>query len=153
MRKTRKSLKRMLAAVVCLLVLTGASLTCFAAPVAGDGGNSATLISVKRPETQVSGSTKTICPISGVSSNGVVVSIWKKDPATGAYNMLTNADGTQFKVTVGASGLFYFNIPLTSGPNNIAICGQGANGTYQNLFYTINLIDPNQFNDIFKGWF
>lgn len=130
----RVVLKKIIPAMILCLTLLG-SLTAFAADPGMIGNN---VIKIKRPETYTSTTTQKEYYISGVTSNGVVVSVYRANPFTGNFDLLY-VDGKAAVQTAGASGLIAQKIYLNDGDNRIRIRTDSPDGTITLIEVTIRL--------------
>ena len=147
------------AAILILLM----SMTAFAAHPDSIGGTESStasdLITVKRPETKNSATTKTTYGITGVGKNGVSVAYYVADGDD--YSLLRGSNGEVTQNTIGAAGVFYKQVSLSEGHNKFAVRAE-YNGLCQVTYFDINLLkqevldNMNNFNNdvqaIFKGW-
>ncbi len=130
-------MKRFLKALLCLTIAFSfvISFNCFAADP-GMVGNS--VIKIKKPETYTSTTSQKEYYISGVTSSGVVVSVYRYNPFTNSFNLLY-VDGKAAVQTAGASGLIAQKIYLTDGNNKIRIRTYSPDGTVTILEVNITL--------------
>ncbi len=121
--------------VLSLVFSFSASFTALAADP-GMVGNS--VIKIKKPETYTSTTSQKEYYISGVTSGGVVVSVYKYNPFTEKFYLLY-VDGKAAVQTAGASGLVAQKIYLSDGNNRIRIRTDSPDGTITLLEVNITL--------------
>lgn len=139
------------------------SLSVFAAPVtisSTDNGNSSSLIVVKKPETKNSATLKKTYGITGTGKSKVVVSYYKHNG--NGYVALKNSNGSVFETRIGNAGVFYKQVSLSEGHNKFAVRAEAPDGTYQVVFFDINVLNQSMMNNIsgfsngiqslFNGW-
>lgn len=145
-------MKKLIALLVVLVMTLTFSATAFAAPFTyGSVGNASDILVIKKPENAQSQSNKTVYPVSGVAALGSTVTVYKQSPVDGLYYAMTNSEGKSMQTTVGASGLFCFNVQLGSGDNNLAVESVAAGGAkIQRTFIKINLVSQGWLDSI-KG--
>ena len=84
------------------------------------------------------------------------VTVLTYNSADGLYYPKKDAEGKVLQTTVGASGLFCFNVQLSSGDNNLAVQAVTADNTrVQRAFFKINLVSLGWYNSIkslINGW-
>ena len=139
---------------IILFILTMLScVNCFAAPysVSGsDSGNIANIVIVKKPETAVSSTTKQIYTVSAVSVPGVEIGIYKYNPYTGYFDIMTDSAGNSIVGTVGATGFFVRDIELSENTNYLLIRAQYGS-LYQAIRFDITLLNQDLLDSI-KGF-
>ena len=141
-----------LCALFISFILILSSLSAFAAPVtisSTDNGNSSSLIVVKKPETKNSATLKKTYGITGTGKSKVVVA-------------LKNSNGSVFETRIGNAGVFYKQVSLSEGHNKFAVRAEAPDGTYQVVFFDINVLNQSMMNNIsgfsngiqslFNGW-
>ena len=142
--------------LVCLaliIIFTFSTISCLAAPYSvngSDAGNIANIVIVKKPETAVSSTTKQVYTVSAVSVPGVEIAIYKYNPSTGLFDILTDSAGNGVVATVGASGLFVRDIELSENTNYLLIRAQYGS-LYQAIRFDITLLDQGLLDSI-KGY-
>lgn len=140
------------------------SLSAFAAPSSvngSDAGNISGMVIVKKPETAVSSTTKKIYTVSAISLNGVEISLYKFNPNTGLFDVLTDASGTPYVNQVGATGIYVRDIELDANTNYLLLRAQYGN-YYQSIRFDITLLNQGvldsikgfstNFQSAFGGW-
>ena len=140
------------------------SVTAFAAPASvygGDAGNITGMVIVKKPETAVSSTTKKVYTVSAVSLNGVEISLYKFNPVTGMFDILTDANGAACTSKVGATGIYVKDIELDVNTNYLLLRAQYGN-LYQSIRFDITLLNQGiidsikgfsaNFQSAFGGW-
>lgn len=157
-------MKRIALAFALAIVVLFTSISAFADhPVSisiYDAGNATNLISIKKPETAISATSKKIYGISGISSQGVTVAIYKYSSLSGEYVLMKNKDGTNTITTIGASGLYIKQVTLNEGENKFLIRAESPNGSYQIVKFEISLLTQEtadslrtfDFSSVFSGW-
>jgi len=153
-----------LSAIFIVLIIIVSSVSVLAAnPTsfsAGDNGNATNLIVVKKPETKNSATLKTTYGITGTGKNGVKVAYYKWDGKS--YVALKDSNGTIAQTTVGTAGVFYKQVALNEGHNQFAVRAEASNGTYQIVYFDINVLNQSILNNVngfangiqslFNGW-
>ncbi len=150
-------MKKLISFFLVLIMLVSMSAVCFADGVTyKDVGNAANILVIKKPENAQSQSNKSVYPVSGVADPGCTVTVLTYNSADGLYYAKKDAEGKVLQTTVGASGLFCFNVQLNSGDNNLAVQAVTADNTrVQRVFFKINLVSLGWFNSIkslINGW-
>lgn len=157
----RKLWLSLLAAVLLLV----SSVTAYAAPEtvsANDGGTTSGLMTVKKPETSVSSTTKKNYTLSAVCVSGVEVSLYSYDANTGMFYLKKDYYGNPLTKTVSASGLYLQDIDLSKETNTLLLRADYGAGNYQHVRLDITLLDQSlldsirgfaaNFRSIFGGW-
>lgn len=105
-------------------------------------GNS--VIKIKKPETYTSTTSQKEYYISGITTSGVAVSVYRYNPFTDNFHLLY-VDGKAAVQTAGASGLVAQKIYLTDGNNRIRIRTDSPNGvvTLLEVNITLNVLSLN----------
>ncbi|MBQ8807881.1 MAG: hypothetical protein IJZ81_01070 [Clostridia bacterium] len=145
------------------LIIIMTSFSALAAPdfvSSDDIGNTTNLIVVKKPETKNSATLKTTYGITGTGKNGVSVTYYKFNGSS--YASLKDSYGKALETKIGSAGVFYKQVALSQGHNKFAVRADSADGTYQVVFFDINVLDQNILNNItgfsngiqslFNGW-
>ncbi len=150
-------MKKILCVLMVLIMLLSMSAVCLASGVAyKDVGNAANILIIKKPENAQSQSNKSVYPVSGVADPYCRVTVLTYNAEDGLYYPKTDAEGKVLATTVGASGLFCFNVELESGDNNLAVQAVTSdNLRVQRVFFKINLVSLGWFNSIkslINGW-
>ena len=143
-------MKKLISFFLILIMLVSMSAVCFADGVTyKDVGNAANILVIKKPENAQSQSNKSVYPVSGVADPGCTVTVLTYNSADGLYYPKYDAEGKVLQATVGASGLFCFNVQLASGDNNLAVQAVTADNTkIQRVFFKINLVSLGWLNSI-----
>lgn len=149
-----KKLTALLLAVILILSMSAVSL---AAGVSyKDVGNATNILVIKKPENAQSQSNKSVYPVSGVADPYCTVTMLTYNASDDMYYPIKDAEGKTLTTTVGASGLFCFNVQLTSGDNNLAVQAVTRDNTkIQRVFFKINLVSQGWFSSIkslISGW-
>ncbi len=135
-------MKRLGAFLIALFVCF-CSLSAFAANpqiiYSGDSGNASDLIVVRRPESKNSATIKTTYGITGTGRYGINVSYYQYN---GSY--YTSIAQT----TIGSAGVFYKQVSLSEGHNKFAVRAESASGTYQVVYFDINLLNQEIMNNV-----
>ena len=152
-----------LSAIMLALILILSSFSALAAPASvssSDTGNSTSLIVVKKPETKNSATLKKTYGITGTGKSGVVVSYYKFNGTS--YAALKDANGNILQTQIGNAKVFYKQVSLSEGHNKFAVRAESSDGTYQVVFFDINVLDQDIMNNIngfsngiqtlFNGW-
>lgn len=127
---------------------------------AGDEGTATNLIVVKKPETKNSATLKKTYGITGTGKSGVKVAYYKWNGTS--YVSLKDSNGAISQTTIGTAGVFYKQVSLGNGHNKFAVRAEAADGTYQIVYFDINVLDQKILNNIsgfsngiqslFNGW-
>ena len=153
-----------LSAILIAFILILSSFSVFAANPAtvsaGDDGNATNLIVVKKPETKNSATLKKTYGITGTGKSGVRVAYYKWNGSS--YVSLKDSNGAISQTTIGNAGVFYKQVSLSSGHNKFAVRAETADGTYQIVYFDINVLDQkilsnvsglsNGIQSLFNGW-
>lgn len=150
-------MKKGLCLLLAFVLMLSMSAVCFASGVSyKDVGNAANILVIKKPENAQSQSNKNIYPVSGIADPNCTVTVLTYSAADGLYYPARDAEGKVLETTVGASGLFCFNVQLAPGDNNLAVQAVTADNTkVQRVFFKINLVSLGWFNSIkslLNGW-
>jgi len=122
-------MKGKIAVLLAILILI-LSVNTFAAPVSvngSDAGNITGMVVIKKPETAVSSTTKKVYTVSAVSLNGVEISLYKFNPETGLFDVLSDASGAPCVTKVGATGIYVKDIELDVDTNYLLLRAQYGN--------------------------
>lgn len=133
--------KMIISVLLALAICMTASLAVFAHPYSfseGSQGTVSNLITIRKPDTASVSTVKNTYSITGVGSEGVSVSFYVFDGEK--YTQCKNADGTAITYKIGTSGVFYRQLSLSEGANRIAVRAEAANGSYQIVYFTINVV-------------
>ena len=133
-------MKKLISLFLVLIMLLSMSAVCLANGVTyKDVGNTANILVIKKPENAQSQSNKSVYPVSGVANPGCTVTVLELNSTDNLYYPKKDAEGKVLQTTVGASGLFCFNVQLSSGDNNLAVQAVTAdNASVQRVFFKIN---------------
>lgn len=112
----------------------------------GDNGTATNLIVVKKPETKNSATLKKTYGITGTGKNGVNVAYYKWNGLS--YVSLKDASGVMSQTKIGTAGVFYKQVSLSEGHNKFAVRAESPNGTYQVVYFDINVLEQNVLNNI-----
>lgn len=149
-------MKKAVAFFLILIMIFSMSAVSLANVTYKDVGNAANILVIKKPENAQSQSNKSVYPVSGVADPGCAVTVLKQSIEDGLYYPMTDSEGKVLETTVGASGIFCFNVQLQSGDNNLAVQAVSAdNVRIQRVFFKINLVSQGWFNSIkslLNGW-
>lgn len=148
-------MKKIIAMFLVALMMMAMSVSAFAAPASlssGTKGNSYNLITIKKPETSVSSTTKKNYAISAVGGNGTEAGIYKWN---GSSYVLKSSG------TIGSSGIFVRQLSLETGMNRLAVWA-GKGSSTQVIHLEINVVNEDVLNGIsnyniniqsvLKGW-
>ena len=151
--------------IVAVLLLICSSISAYAAPEtvnANDGGTTSGLMTVKKPETSVSSTTKKNYTLSAVCVSGVEVSLYSYDAAQGVFCLKKDAYGNPLTKSVSASGIYLQEIDLSKETNTLLLRADYGQGNYQHVRLDITLLDQSlldsirgfaaNFRSIFGGW-
>ncbi|MBQ2941783.1 MAG: hypothetical protein IJD97_06070 [Clostridia bacterium] len=150
-------MKKLISLILVLIMLVSMSAVSLAAGVTyKDVGNAANILVIKKPENAQSQSNKSVYPVSGVANPGCTVTVLTYNSEDGLYYPKQDNEGKVLQTTVGASGLFCFNVQLSSGDNNLAVQAVTEDNTrVQRVFFKINLVSLGWYNSIkslINGW-
>lgn len=139
-----------LTAIIIALILSFSALSALAANPASfnasEKGNADNLVVVKKPETKNSATLKTTYGVTGTGKNGVKVAYYKHNGSS--YQILKDANGATAQTTIGPAGVFYKQVSLSEGHNKFAVRAEAPNGTYQIVYFDINVLDQGILNNI-----
>lgn len=113
---------------------------------ANDGGSAADLIVVKKPETKNSATIKKTYGITGTGKSGVQVAYYKFNGIT--YVSLKDSQGALAETKIGNAGVFYKQVALSEGHNKFAVRAEAPNGTYQVVYFDINVLSQKILNNV-----
>lgn len=113
---------------------------------AGEEGTATNLIVVKKPETKNSATLKKTYGITGTGKNGVTVAYYRWNGLS--YVSLKDASGVMTQTKIGTAGVFYKQVSLSEGHNKFAVRAEAPNGTYQIVYFDINVLEQNILNNI-----
>ncbi len=139
-----------LAALIISLILVFSAFSAFAANPSSfspdSKGSVSDLIVVKKPETKNSATLKKTYGVTGTGKNGVTVAYYKFNGTS--YVMLKDSNGDAAQSTIGNAGVFYKQVALSEGHNKFAVRAEASNGTYQIVYFDINVLNPSILNNI-----
>ena len=142
-------MKKLLAILFAFIIIMG-SVSVFAANpnaiMANDSGSVSNLIVVKKPETKNSATLKKTYGITGTGKGGVTVAFYKFNGAS--YLSLKDLNGNIAQTTIGNAGVFYKQVALSEGHNKFAVRAEAANGTYQVVYFDINVLNQSILNNV-----
>ena len=104
------------------------------------------LVVVKKPETKNSATLKKTYGVTGTGKNGVKVAYYKFNGSS--YVMLRDANGEAAQSTIGNAGIFYKQVALSDGHKKFAVRAEAPNGTYQIVYFDINVLNQSILNNI-----
>ncbi len=150
-------MKKITAMVLAFVMMISMSAVCLASGVTyKDVGNAANILVIKKPENAQSQSNKSVYPVSGVADPYCTVTVLTYNSSDGLYYPATDSEGKTLQTTVGASGLFCFNVQLKTGDNNLAVQAVTSDrAKVQRVFFKINLVSQGWFSSIkslINGW-
>lgn len=158
-------MKKMAVCAVLAIFILSISISCFAAPEvisAYDGGTAYGLMTVKKPETSVSSTTKKNYTLSAVCVSGAQVSLYSYNPADGQFHLKRDGWGNALSKTVSASGVYLQEVDLAKETNYLLLRAEYGEGNYQHVRLDITLLDQGlldsirgfaaNFRSIFGGW-
>jgi hypothetical protein len=130
------------------------SVSCFAAPDTvspNDYGTVSNLIVIKKPENNVSSTTKQNYTLSAVAVAGTEVALYSYNASTGSFQIKRDGSGNAMQTYVGATGLYIQTIDLSKNTNYLLVRAQSWDGNYQIVRLNITLLDQGLLNNI-KGF-
>lgn len=142
-------MKKLVALTISLLLIFSAFSAFAANPSAFSPdarGNVDNLVVVKKPETKNSATLKKTYGVTGTGKNGVQVAYYKFNGSS--YIALSDANGAMAQTTIGTAGIFYKQVSLSEGHNKFAVRAEAPNGTYQIVYFDINVLNQNILNNI-----
>lgn len=142
-------MKKLVALVISLLLIFSTFSVFAANPSAfapNARGNVDNLVVVKKPETKNSATLKKTYGVTGTGKNGVQVAYYKFNGSS--YIALSDANGAMAQTTIGTAGIFYKQVSLSEGHNKFAVRAEAPNGTYQIVYFDINVLNQNILNNI-----
>ena len=156
-------MKKISAFLIALTIILSALCVSAANPSsisASDNGNATNLIVVKKPETKNSATLKRTYGITGTGKNGVSVAYYKWNGTS--YISIKDPNGAMAQTKIGTAGVFYKQVALGDGHNRFAVRAEAPNGTYQVVYFDINVLDQNILTNVngfsngiqslFNGW-
>ena len=148
-------MKKVVSILIVAVLLVAMSMSALAAPSslsAGTRGNASNLITIKKPETSISSTTKKNYGLSAVGSAGTQVAVYKWNGSS--YSLSSSG-------TIGSSGIFVRQLSLNTGTNRLAVWAGKGNST-QVIHLEINVVNQSVVNGInnykiniqsvLKGW-
>ena len=155
-----KRLSAFLIMLIMILSCIGVSAANPSTVASGDNGNATNLIVVKKPETKNSATLKKTYGITGTGKNGVNVAYYKWNGST--YVSIKDANGAIAQTKIGTAGVFYKQVSLSEGHNKFAVRAEAPNGTYQIVYFDINVLNQdiltnvngfsNGIQSLYNGW-
>ena len=155
-----KRLVALLAAVLVIFYAVGVSAANPSSINANASGTATDLIVVRKPESKNSATLKRTYGITGTGKNGVTVAYYKYNGYN--YTAIKTADGAVAQTTIGTAGVFYKQVSLAEGRNKFAVRAEAANGTYQIVYFDINVLNTevisnvngfsNGIQSLYNGW-
>ena len=137
-------MKKISAFLIALTIILSALCVSAAIPSsisASDNGNATNLIVVKKPETKNSATLKRTYGITGTGKNGVSVAYYKWNGS--AYTALRDSNSAISQTKIGTAGVFYKQVSLNEGHNKFAVRAEAYDGTYQVVYFDINVLNQN----------
>ena len=104
------------------------------------------LVVVKKPETKNSATLKKTYGVTGTGKNGVTVAYYKFNGSS--YVSLKNSNGNIAQSKIGNAGVFYKQVALSEGHNKFAVRAESSNGSYQIVYFDINVLNQNMLNNV-----
>ena len=156
-------MKRLCALFISIILIMSATCAFAANPAtisANDGGSATDLIVVKKPETKNSATLKRTYGITGTGKNGISVAYYKWNGTS--YVSIKDPNGAMAQTKIGTAGVFYKQVSLGDGHNRFAVRAEAPNGTYQVVYFDINVLNQNILTNVngfsngiqslFNGW-
>lgn len=139
-----------LTALIISLILVFSAFSAFAAnpySFSPDAkGTVDNLVVVKKPETKNSATLKKTYGVTGTGKNGVTVAYYKFNGTS--YVMLKDSNGDAAQSKIGNAGVFYKQVALSEGHNKFAVRAEAPGGTYQIVYFDINVLNQSILNNI-----
>ncbi|MBE7033754.1 MAG: hypothetical protein E7406_05955 [Ruminococcaceae bacterium] len=155
-----KKICAFLFALIIMMSVVSVSAANPASIAANDNGNATNLIVVKKPETKNSATLKKTYGITGTGKNGVNVAYYKWNGS--AYVSIKDPSGVIAQTKIGTAGVFYKQVALNEGHNKFAVRAESPNGTYQVVYFDINVLNQsiltningfsNGIQSLYNGW-
>lgn len=155
-----KKLSAFLIMIILVMSCISVSAANPASIAANSAGNATNLIVVKKPETKNSATLKTTYGITGTGKNGVTVAYYKWNGSS--YVSIKDSNGAIAQTKIGTAGVFYKQVALNVGHNKFAVRAEASNGTYQIVYFDINVLDQdiltnvngfsNGIQSLYNGW-
>lgn len=142
-------MKKLFALLTAIILITS-SICAFAENPStipsNDSGTATDLVVVKKPETKNSATLKKTYGITGTGRSGVSVAYYKHNG--NAYVSLKDANGITAQTKIGNAGVFYKQVALSEGHNKFAVRAEAPNGTYQVVYFDINVLNQKILNNV-----
>ena len=142
-------MKKLSAIIIALTILLSSLCVSAANPntvPVNDVGTASNLIVVKKPETKNSATLKKTYGITGTGKNGVEVAYYKWNGTS--YVSVKDRNGAMAQTTIGTAGVFYKQVSLAEGHNKFAVRAEAPGGTYQIVYFDINVLDQNILSNV-----
>lgn len=142
-------MKKLVALFAAMLIIFSSFVSYAANPAtisSSDAGTAWDLIVVRKPETKNSATLKKNYGITGTGKNGVSVAYYKFNGS--AYVALKNSNGAMVQTKVGNAGVFYKQVNLSEGHNKFAVRAEHPNGSYQVVYFDINVLNQQIINNV-----
>ena len=143
-------MKKLSAFLIALVIMVMSAATVMAANPnsisANEKGNATNLIVVKKPETKNSATLKKTYGITGTGKNGVSVAYYRWNGST--YLSLKDSYGAIAQTKIGTAGVFYKQVALSEGHNKFAVRAEAKDGTYQVVYFDINVLNQSILNNV-----
>ncbi len=142
-------MKKISALFIALTIILSALCVSAANPgsiSANDNGNATNLIVVKKPETKNSATLKKTYGITGTGKKDLSVAYYKWNGSS--YISIKDPNGAIAETKIGTAGVFYKQVSLSEGHNKFAVRAQASNGTYQVVYFDINVLKQNILSNI-----
>lgn len=143
------SMKKLTALFIVFIIILSAFSVSAANPnsiSANDKGTVSNLIVVKKPETKNSATLKKTYGITGTGKSGVNVAYYKFNGSS--YVSVKDANGIMAQTKIGNAGVFYKQVSLAEGHNKFAVRAEAPNGTYQVVYFDINVLNQSILNNV-----
>ncbi len=157
--------KKVFICILCAVLFGLSSLSCLAAPEevsAYDGGTASGLMTVKKPETSVSSTTKQNYTLSAVCVSGAEVALYSYDATSGVFRLKRDGYGNPLVKYVNAGGIYLQEVDLAKETNALLLRAELGEGNYQLVRLDITLLDQSlldsirgfaaNFRAMFGGW-
>ena len=139
-----------LVSLIISLILVFSAFSVFAANPASFSpdarGSVDNLVVVKKPETKNSATLKKTYGVTGTGKNGVTVAYYKFNGSS--YVSLKDSNGNIAQSKIGNAGVFYKQVALSEGHNKFAVRAESSNGSYQIVYFDINVLNQNMLNNV-----
>lgn len=147
-----KRIARVAAAFLLCVVMLGITVSAYASPdvlPASVESTAVGYVTLKAPEQLLTSTTSRKLPISATAPQGVLVSVYRYNYATGCYHKITNGD-VPLESVVGSTMLFAGQVDLNSGMNKFLIRGAKDDSVYTVVKFDVNVLNEG-FMDRIKG--